>query len=127
MCLLLMSSTSFVDLPFQEHRMTEKHHMDQNPCVSSICHEGMMWHKARAQLSQSGAGQHRLLGRPARCWCHFNFRFANVLSRVGARGIRCTKSVEAELGGRPTMCTTDQPGFGELPPQINGGAHSLLL
>jgi hypothetical protein len=27
-CLLLMSSTSFVDLPFQEHRMTEKHHMD---------------------------------------------------------------------------------------------------
>jgi hypothetical protein len=28
-CLLLMSSTSFVDLPFQEHWMTEKHHMDQ--------------------------------------------------------------------------------------------------
>jgi hypothetical protein len=26
-CLLLMSSTSFVDLPFQEHRMTEKHYM----------------------------------------------------------------------------------------------------
>jgi hypothetical protein len=25
MCLLLMSSTSFVDLPFQERRMTEKH------------------------------------------------------------------------------------------------------
>jgi hypothetical protein len=22
-------STSFVDLPFQEHRMTKKHHMDQ--------------------------------------------------------------------------------------------------
>jgi hypothetical protein len=35
-CLLLMSSTSFVDLPFQEHRMTEKHHMDQNPCISSL-------------------------------------------------------------------------------------------
>jgi hypothetical protein len=27
-CLLLMSSMSFVDLPFQEHRMMEKHHMD---------------------------------------------------------------------------------------------------
>jgi hypothetical protein len=27
-CLLLMSSTSFVDLPFQEYYMTEKHHMD---------------------------------------------------------------------------------------------------
>jgi hypothetical protein len=35
--LLLTSSMSFVDLPFQEHRMTEKHHMDQNPCISSIC------------------------------------------------------------------------------------------
>jgi hypothetical protein len=28
---------SFVDLPFQEHRMTEKHHMDQNPYMSSLC------------------------------------------------------------------------------------------
>jgi hypothetical protein len=36
-CLLLTSSTSFVDLPFQEHRITEKHYMDQNPCISSIC------------------------------------------------------------------------------------------
>jgi hypothetical protein len=34
-CLLLMSSTNFIDLPFQVHRMTEKHHMDQNPCISS--------------------------------------------------------------------------------------------
>jgi hypothetical protein len=36
-CLLLTSSTSFVDLPFQEQRMMEKHHMDQNPCISSLC------------------------------------------------------------------------------------------
>jgi hypothetical protein len=36
-CLLLMSSTIFVDLPFQGHRMMEKHHMDQNSCISSIC------------------------------------------------------------------------------------------
>jgi hypothetical protein len=36
-CLLLMSSMSFVDLPFQEYRMMEKHHMGQNPCISSIC------------------------------------------------------------------------------------------
>jgi hypothetical protein len=27
-CLLLTSSTSFVDLPFQEYRMMKKHHMD---------------------------------------------------------------------------------------------------
>jgi hypothetical protein len=36
-CLLLMSFTSFVDLPFQEHWMTKKHHMDQNPYISSLC------------------------------------------------------------------------------------------
>jgi hypothetical protein len=36
-CLLLMSCMSLVDLPFQEHRMTEKHHMDQNPYISSLC------------------------------------------------------------------------------------------
>jgi hypothetical protein len=36
-CLLLMASTSFVDLTFQEHRMTKKHHMYQNPCISSLC------------------------------------------------------------------------------------------
>jgi hypothetical protein len=36
-CLLLTSSMSFVDLPFQEHRMTKKHHMDKNTCISSIC------------------------------------------------------------------------------------------
>jgi hypothetical protein len=28
---------SFVDLLFQEHRMMEKHHMDQNPYKSSLC------------------------------------------------------------------------------------------
>jgi hypothetical protein len=35
-CLLLTSFMSFVDLTFQEHRMMEKHHMDQNQCISSI-------------------------------------------------------------------------------------------
>jgi hypothetical protein len=86
-----------------------------------------MWHKARGQPSQSGASRPHLLGWPARCWGHFNFRFANVSRRVGARGIRCPKSVDAELGGHPALCTAGRPGFGELPPQINGGAHSLHL
>jgi hypothetical protein len=36
-CLLLTSFTSFVDLPFQEHQMIEKHHMDQNTYISSLC------------------------------------------------------------------------------------------
>jgi hypothetical protein len=33
--------------------------------------------------------------------------------------------VEAEMGGRPATCTVDRLGFGELQPQINGGAHPL--
>jgi hypothetical protein len=36
-CQLLTSSTSFVELPVQEHRMMKKHHMDQNPYISSSC------------------------------------------------------------------------------------------
>jgi hypothetical protein len=36
-CLLLTSSTSFVDLPLQEHQMTEKHHMDRNLYISQLC------------------------------------------------------------------------------------------
>jgi hypothetical protein len=36
-CLLLTSSMSFVDLPLQEHRMIEKHHMNQNPYISKLC------------------------------------------------------------------------------------------
>jgi hypothetical protein len=35
-CLLLMSSTSFVDLPFQEHEMMDNHHMDQNSYIYSL-------------------------------------------------------------------------------------------
>jgi hypothetical protein len=35
-CLLLTSSMSFVDLPFQEYQMIENHHMNQNSCISSI-------------------------------------------------------------------------------------------
>jgi hypothetical protein len=36
-CLLLMSSTRFVDPQFLEDQMMEKQHMDQNPCISSVC------------------------------------------------------------------------------------------
>jgi hypothetical protein len=35
-CLLLTSSTNFVNLPFQEHRMIGKNHMHQNPYISSL-------------------------------------------------------------------------------------------
>jgi phospholipid N-methyltransferase len=28
---------SFIDLPFQEHQMMEKYHMEQNLYISSLC------------------------------------------------------------------------------------------
>jgi hypothetical protein len=91
-----------------------------------ILYEWMMWHKARAQPSQCGADLPHLIGQSARCWRNFNFCFANVSRRLGAWAIRCLKLVEAKLGGRPATCMASRPGFGELLPQINGGAHSLL-
>jgi hypothetical protein len=54
-CLLLMSFTCFVDLPFQEHQMMEKHHMDKNPYISSLCPkwdivtDNMTWEDDMAQ------------------------------------------------------------------------------
>jgi hypothetical protein len=73
-CLLLMSPTSFVDLPFREHRMMEKHHMDQNPYISSLCPKpgvvsdnmtrGDDVAKSSSPTDQGGAGQpHSLASR----------------------------------------------------------------
>jgi hypothetical protein len=56
-----------------------------------------MWHKARAQPRIRGVDGISV----ARWWSHFKFHFANVSRKVGAWDIRCPKSVEAELGGRP--------------------------
>jgi hypothetical protein len=79
MCLLLMSSTSFVDLPFQEHRMTEKHHTDQNPYISSSCPKpgvvtdnmtrGDDVAQSPGPAEQSGVDRPQPLGRSARV-CH---------------------------------------------------------
>jgi hypothetical protein len=78
-CLLLMSSMCFVDLPFKEHRMTEKHHMDQNPYISSLCpkpgvvSDNMTWGDDLAKsLGPTNPRWGRLaplLGWPARV-CH---------------------------------------------------------
>jgi hypothetical protein len=63
-----MSSTSFIDLPFKEHRMMEKHHMDQNPYISSLCpkpgvvSDHMTWGDDVAK--SSGPTDPRWAGRP---------------------------------------------------------------
>jgi hypothetical protein len=78
-CLLLMSSVSFVDLPFQEHRMMEKHHRDQNPHISSFCpkpgvvSDNMTWgddvEKSPGPTDPSWGWPAPLLSRSARVWC----------------------------------------------------------
>jgi hypothetical protein len=67
-CLLLMTSMSFVDLPFQEHRMMEKHYMDQNPYISSFCpkpvvvSDNMTW---RDDVAKSPGPTDPRCGQPA--------------------------------------------------------------
>jgi hypothetical protein len=77
-CLLLTSSTSFVDLPFLEHRMIEKHHMDQNPYISSLYPKSgvVSYNMTRGDDVAKNLGPTDprwgrlapLLGRPARVW-----------------------------------------------------------
>jgi hypothetical protein len=77
-CLLLMSSTRFVDLPFQKHRMMEKHHMDQNSYISLLCSKlgvvsdnmtrGDDMAKSLGPTDPRWGQSAPLLGRPARVW-----------------------------------------------------------
>jgi hypothetical protein len=69
---------SFVDPPFQEHRMMEKHHMDKNPYISSLCpklgvvSDNMTWGddvaKSPGPTDPRGSRPAPLLGRSARVW-----------------------------------------------------------
>jgi hypothetical protein len=69
---------SFVDLPFQEQRTTEKHHMDQNPYISSLCPKpgvvldnttrGDDVAKSLGPTDPRRGQPAPLLGRPARVW-----------------------------------------------------------
>jgi hypothetical protein len=78
MCLLLTSSMSFVDLPFQEYRMIEKHYMDQNPYISSLCPKpgvvpgNMAWGddmaKSPGPTDPRCGRPATLLARPAKVW-----------------------------------------------------------
>jgi hypothetical protein len=77
-CLLQMSFRSFVDLPFQEHQMMEKRHMDQNPYISSlypklgVVSDNMTWGydvaKSPGPTDPRWVRLAPLLGRPTRVW-----------------------------------------------------------
>jgi hypothetical protein len=70
-CLLVTSSTSFVDLPLQTHRMMEKHHKDQNPYISSLCpkpggvSDNMTWVD---DVAKSSGPTDPRWGWPAKAW-----------------------------------------------------------
>jgi hypothetical protein len=68
-----------------------------------------MWHTARAEPSQSGAGWPHLLGRSARRWHLFKFCFANMSRKVSAWGIQHPKSV------RPQNLATRPPYLADWP------------
>jgi hypothetical protein len=77
-CLLLTSSMSFDDLPVQEHSMMEKHHIDQNPYISSLCpkprvvSDNMTWgddvEKSPGPTDPRWGQPAPLLGQSARVW-----------------------------------------------------------
>jgi hypothetical protein len=111
-CLLLMSSTSFVNLPFQEHRMTEKHHMDQNPYISSLCPKpwvvsdnmtrGHDVPKSPSPTDPRSGRPAPLLGPPARVWCQWNYAFNTCHVKSVRRESEVGKSVRPwNLAARP--------------------------
>jgi hypothetical protein len=70
-CILLTSSMSFVDLPFQEHQMTKKHHIDQNTCISSLCSKPGVVSDNMTQgddVAESPSPTDPRWGWPARVW-----------------------------------------------------------
>jgi hypothetical protein len=76
--LLLTSSMSSIDLPFQEHRMTKKHHINQNSYIFSLClkpgvvsdnmTQGDDVAKSSGPTDPSWGWPGPLLGQPARVW-----------------------------------------------------------
>jgi hypothetical protein len=103
-CLLLTSSTSFVDLPFHEHRVMEKHHMDQNPCISSICpKQGMVTDNMTRgdDVAQSLGPTEPKWGRPAPPPCPASqvlAQFQFLLCQRVNEG-RCTGNPLPKIGG----------------------------
>jgi hypothetical protein len=77
-CLWLTGSMSFVEVPFQEHRMTKKHHMDQNPYISSLCPKlGVVSDNMTRgdDMVKSSCPTDPRWGRSARVWHQWNYAF----------------------------------------------------
>jgi hypothetical protein len=69
---------SFVDLPFQEHRMTKKHHMDQNSYISSLCPKPGVVTDNMTRRDDMAQSLGPALGRPARVWFLFEIHLQHV-------------------------------------------------
>jgi hypothetical protein len=110
-CLLLTSSTSFVDLPFQEHRMMKKHHMDQNPNISPLCRKpgvvsdnmtlGDDMAKSLGPTDPRWGRPVPLLGRPTRVLAPMKMCSQHVSCYVGKKRIQGGKVGAAMKLSRP--------------------------
>jgi hypothetical protein len=100
-----MSSMSFVDVPFQEHQMTEKHHMDQNPYISSLSPKpGIVLDNMAGgdDVAKSPGLTDPRWGRPARIWCQWNYTFNTCHVKSVRRGSEVRKSMRPQiLAARP--------------------------
>jgi hypothetical protein len=102
-CLLPTSSTSFVNLQFHEHRMTETHHMDQSPYISSLCPKPGVVSDNMTQrddvaknpgpINPRWGWPTPLLGRLARVWCKSNYAFNMCNVKLVRRASKVGKSV----------------------------------
>jgi hypothetical protein len=132
-CLLLTSSMSFVDLPFQEHWMTEKHHMDQHPCISSLFPKwgivtdnmtrGNNMEQSMGSTELRCGGQPHHLGWSAMCCRISKNHFIYVYRRGGAQGIQCPKAVQ---GGNLAARTSCMAGL-TSGPHVPNLCHSTAL
>jgi hypothetical protein len=103
-CLLLTSSTSFVDLPFEEHQKMGMHHMDQNPYISSLCPKPrVVWDnttrgddvaKSIGPTDPRWGRSAPLLGQPTRICHQWNYTFNMRHVKSVRRGSRVGKLLQ---------------------------------
>jgi hypothetical protein len=121
-CLLLTSSMSFIDLLFQEHQKMEKHHMYQNPYISSLCpkqgvvSDNMRWGddvaKSMGPIDPRWGRPAPFLGQLARVWRQWHYAFNTCHVKSVRRG--------SDVGKLVHPCNM-APAHPKWPASLTGG------
>jgi hypothetical protein len=77
--------------PYGPKINTYLNYVQNQGCARTIWHEGTMWHKARAQLTQSGAGRPHTRGRQARSW------HISIFTTCQSKSVRGVSNVEKAM------------------------------